>query len=120
MTAHSVQRLVTELNGDELVTVEHGFMEKKIAARDFRFYVGGDAAVPALRLEAGANARKMSELPNAEKPMGLGDVITGLQNGSNVNFSPTQIVAPLVEAIKELIVRCDRIERLLQQREKAE
>jgi hypothetical protein len=106
---------VEELNGDEIITVQHGFLEKKITARDFRLYVGGDMAVPALRLEAGANARKISDLPNAEAPMGAGDVITGLHNGANVNFTLSQVVAPLVDVIAQLVVRCENIERLLKQ-----
>jgi hypothetical protein len=114
MTAHMVQRLVTELHGDEIITLEHGLLEKKIAAKDFRLYVGGDTAVPALRLEAGANAQKISDLPNSDGPMAVGDVLTGLHNGSNVNFTLSQVVAPLVDVIAKLVVRCENIERLLQ------
>ena len=115
MTREIGRRIVTELTGEELFAFEHG-LEKQITAKDLRAYLGGDIAVPAFRLEAGANARKISELPNAGSAMGRDDVITGLQNGQNVNFTPAQILLPLIEIIKELAVRCENIETLLKQR----
>jgi hypothetical protein len=102
MTREIGRRIVTELTGDELFAFEHG-PEKQITARDLRAYVGGDTAVPAFRLEAGANARKISELPNAGHAMGAGDIITGVQDGQNVNFSIDQILAPLLEKLEILI-----------------
>lgn len=114
MTREIGRRIATELTGDELFAFEHG-LEKQITARDLRSYVGGDIAVPAFRLELGAKARKISELPNASAALSAGDLITGLQNGQNVNFSPTQILAPLVEAMKELLIRCENIENLIKQ-----
>ena len=113
MTRHIGSRIATELTGDELFSFEFG-LEKQITARDLRAYLGGDIAVPAFRMEAGANSRKISDLPNAEHPMGTGDLIPGLQNKENVNFSRAQILAPLVTLIVELQERCERLENLLQ------
>jgi hypothetical protein len=95
-------RIVTSLAGDELFSFEYGG-ERWISAKDFRAYVGGDTAVPAFRLEAGARAQRVSDLPNAEGPMGAGDVVTGLQAGRNVNYSRAQLLAPLVELVRDII-----------------
>jgi hypothetical protein len=119
MTREIGRRIATELTGNELFAFEHG-LERLITARDLKSYVGGDTAVPAIRCEAGANARRISDFPNAQTAMGAADRITGLQNGENVNFTPAQIVAPLVDAMTALLVRCENIERLLQQREPKE
>jgi hypothetical protein len=35
--------------------------------------------------------------------MGAGDIITGVQDGQNVNFSIDQILAPLLEKLEILI-----------------
>jgi hypothetical protein len=114
MTRELGRRIVTDLTGEEMFAFEYGG-EKHISAKDLRSYLRGDIAVPAFRLEAGANSRKISDLPNAETAMGSGDRITGLQDGANVNFSMAHIVAPLVESIRDLAVRCENIERLLKQ-----
>jgi hypothetical protein len=51
----------------------------------------------------GAHAAVLSELPNAEFEMHEGDLVTGLRNGNNVNFSRMQIAAPLVKAIAAMM-----------------
>ncbi len=106
MTSRSIQivgrYIVTELNGDEFFSFEHG-NQRWISAADLRAYVGGDIAVPAIRCEAGANARKISDFPNADAPMAADDRLTGIQNQQNVNFSRAQVLAPLVDAIRELV-----------------
>jgi hypothetical protein len=106
MVARSAQtlnlRIVTGLAGDELFSFEYGG-ERWISAKDLRAYVGGDTAVPAFRLEAGARAQRISDLPNALGPMGAGDVVTGLQGGQNVNYSRAQLLAPLVELVRDIV-----------------
>ena len=64
--------------------------------------MGGDVAVPNLRLEAGAAARRISDLPNAEFEVGNREILTGLQNCQNVNFSRLQILRSLLEAMSSL------------------
>jgi hypothetical protein len=74
-----------------------------IAAKHLRAYCGGDIAVPSIRCEGGANARRISDFPNAAEAMGAEDRLTGIRNGENVNFSRAQILAPLVESISSLV-----------------
>jgi hypothetical protein len=94
--------IVTGLHGNELFSFEYGG-EKWVSANDLRAFVGGDAAVPAFRLEAGARAQRVSDLPNAEGPMGAGDVVTGLQAGKNVNFNRAQLCAALLDVLTGII-----------------
>ena len=106
MVSRSIQNvgryIVTELNGEEFFALEYG-NERWISAADLRAYCGGDTAVPTIRCEAGANARKVSDFANAEGPMASDDRLTGLQGGNNVNFSRAQVLAPLVESLRELV-----------------
>ena len=94
---------VTEITGDEVFSCRAGSQrDKEITAADLRHYMGGDVAVPNLRLERGARAQRISDLPNAEFDLLDGALLTGLQNGTNVNFSYDQIIGRLEARIKAL------------------
>jgi hypothetical protein len=95
-------RIVTSLAGDELFSFEYGG-ERWISAKDLRTYLGGDTSVPSFFLEAGARAQRVSDLPNAEGPMGAGDLLTGLQAGRNVNFNRAQLLASLLDVLTGVI-----------------
>jgi hypothetical protein len=96
--------LVDEITGDEVFSCHAGSQrDKLITAEKLRHYFGGDVAVPNVRLERGAHATKLSELPNAEYEMLDRDSVTGLQEGKNVNFSRMQILAPLVKLIGSML-----------------
>ena len=91
--------LVTKINGEEIFTFESGRQEAKIRARDLVPFFGGDIAAPAIMPERGAHTVKISAFPNAGSNIGPNDIVTGLQNGLNVNFSFEQIVAGVLSAI---------------------
>jgi hypothetical protein len=96
--------LVDHITGDEVFSCHAGSQrDKQIRAADLRHYFGGDIASPNMRLERGAHATKLSELPNAEYEMLDRDTVTGLQEGKNVNFSRMQLLAPLVKLIGAML-----------------
>jgi hypothetical protein len=97
---------VTEITGDEIFTCRAGSQrDKEILASDLRKYMGGDVAVPNLRLERGANAQRISDLPNAEFDFREGDSLTGLQDRFNVNFSRMQILRSLLISLGNVLDR---------------
>ena len=99
MPSHRFQ-IVSKLRGDEIFTFIIGNQtELNITAADLRAYCGGDVAAASIRPERGAHSVKVSHFPNAEFNMRPGDIITGLQNELNVNFSFEQIVAGVAVAI---------------------
>ncbi len=92
--------LVDHITGDEVFSCRAGSQrDKEITAEKLRAYFGGDIAAPNLRTERGAHATKLSDLPNAEFEMRDGDLVTGLQDKKNVNFSRMQLLAPLIKII---------------------
>jgi hypothetical protein len=96
--------LVEEITGDEVFSCRAGSQrDKEITAENLRHYFGGDIAAPSLRLERGAHATKVSELPNAEYEVRDGDLVTGLQDGKNVNFSRMQLLAPLIKIVGAML-----------------
>lgn len=97
---------VTKIEGDEIFSCRAGSQrDKEITAADLRHYMGGDVAVPNLRLERGADAQRVSDLPNAEFDFRDGDCLTGLQDGFNVNFSRMQILRSLLVSIGNVLDR---------------
>jgi hypothetical protein len=97
----SDRHIVKKLTGAELFSFDTGSQrETQITADDLKSYVGGDIAAPAIMPERGARRIKISQFPNAEFNMRPGDVVTGLQNGVNVNFSFEQIMAGVLAAVK--------------------
>ncbi len=109
MTARVIHNIgthiVEEITGDEVFSCRAGSQrDKEITAEKLRHYFGGDIAAPNLRTELGAHATKLSELANAEFAMRDGDLVTGLQDGKNVNFSRMQILKPLLESISAMLV----------------
>jgi hypothetical protein len=95
---------VSHLDGNEVIRVENASQSiKLIHVRDFQRYVGGDTSVPSLRLERGTYPRKISDFPNAEFDFKQGDLVTGVQDGDNVNFHLRQILRPLMDIVRELI-----------------
>ena len=99
MPSHRHQ-IVSKLRGDEVFTfLIANETELHISAADLKTYCGGDIGSPAIMPERGGHKTKMSDFPNAEFNMRPGDIVTGLQNGANVNFSYEQIVAGVVAGI---------------------
>ena len=97
---------VEEITGDEIFSCRAGSQrDKEIKASDLRKYMGGDVAVPNLRLERGASAQRISDLPNAEFDFREGDRLTGLQDDFNVNFSRMQILRSLLVSIGNVLDR---------------
>jgi hypothetical protein len=95
---------VDRIDGDEIFVCRAGSQQdKEIKASDLRHYMGGDVAVPNLRLERGASAQRVSDLPNAEFDFREGDRLTGLQEGVNVNFSRMQILRSLLVSIGSVL-----------------
>jgi hypothetical protein len=108
MTAKVIHNIgsyvVEDMIGDEVFSCRSGSQrDKQISADKLRNYFGGDIAAPNLRLEAGAHATKLSDLPNAEFEMQDGDIVTGLQGKKNVNFSRMQLLAPLIKIIGAML-----------------
>ena len=94
------------LTGNELIPFETGGEpENRISARDLKHYVGGDLSAPSIRPERGAHSTAISEFPNAEFNLQPGDIVTGLHDGLNVNFSFDQIVAGVLAAIAQKTVK---------------
>ena len=94
---------VSHLDGNEVLRVENASQSiKLIHVKDFQRYLGGDKAVPAFRLERGGHPRKVSDFPNA-LDFKEGDLITGVQEGDNVNFQFRQLLHPLMEIVRELV-----------------
>jgi hypothetical protein len=94
---------VSHLDGNEVIRVENASQSiKLIHVRDYQRYVGGDTAVPSFRLERGTYPRKISDFPNA-LDFKEGDLITGVQDGDNVNFRLRQLLHPLMEVVRELV-----------------
>jgi hypothetical protein len=95
---------VDEITGDEVFSCRAGSQrDKEITAEKLRHYFGGDIAAPNLRTERGAHATKLSELPNAEYEIRDGDLVTGLQDSKNVNFSRMQLLAPLIKIVGAML-----------------
>jgi hypothetical protein len=87
------KKLVTALSGDELFVFEgKSGIDQYITAANLKIFVGGDIAAPSIRPERGAHSTKLSDFPNAANSISEIDKVTGLQNGTNVNFSLEQIV----------------------------